>query len=179
MRDRCPNNCVQGHLRTPAGWVRCSCLKDSLFKRALGVFATKEPKEDTSLYRLRDTSLLIEGPLTLIRPHIAGVILKMKEGEETFTSTDAYRLVDIFLDKDAEFEGSAQLSNHDLFVLMLGFGEVKNQRLPDLIMQVLARRELLQKPTWVVLGLPLGQVPVRFTQEVFDSVNRFKKVRIQ
>lgn len=177
---KCQLGCRGGHLRTPKGeWIRCSCLLEDIYKRDLGVFATKEPELTTGLRSFTDTSLLIEGPMSRIRGHIAGVILDLKAKGGTFTSMDAYRLVDIFLDKDEEFQGSGAISGYDLFVMLLGFGEVKNQRLPDLIMQVLARRDLLQKPTWVILGLPLGQVSMRFSSEVHDSINRFKKVQIR
>ena len=71
------------------------------------------------------------------------------------------------------------MSDYDLYVMLLGFGEVKNQRLPDLIMQVLSRRGLLQKPTWVILGLPLGQVPMKFSQEVYDAIAAYQKVKIK
>jgi hypothetical protein len=154
-------------------------LTKQLYKRDLGAFATSSPKKDTRLIQMLEESLLLEGPLSLIREHVAGVILHMKEVDKTFASMDSYRLVDIFLDKDEEFQGSAVLTDYDLFVLLLGFGEVKNQRLPDLIMQVLSRRELQQKPTWVVLGIPMGQVPVKFTQEVFDAINRHQRVQVR
>lgn len=178
-KQTCPNNCRGGHLQTPTGWVRCQCLKETLYKRDLGVFASKEPVMDTALKKLTETSLLIEGPMASIRPHLAGVILDLKGRGHSFTSMDAYRLVDIFVDKDLEFQSSGSISDYDLFTMLLGFGEVKNQRLPDLIMQVLARRELLQKPTWVILGIPLGQVSMRFTSEVHDVINSFKKVQIR
>lgn len=160
-------------------WVRCSCLEESIYKRDLGIFATKTPKLETKLLTLVDKPLIIEGPLNTVRPHIAGVILGLKRQGKSFASTDAYRLVDIFLDKDQDFSNSAMISDYDLYVMMLGFAEVKNQRLPDLICQVLARRELLQKPTWVILGMPYGQVAQRFTSDVHDRMKDFQKVVVR
>lgn len=177
--SKCERGCNNGHLFKDGKWSRCECLTQTLYKRDLGVFATKSPKKDTALLGYTEESLLIEGPLTLVREHVAGVILALKEHNKTFASMDSYRLVDIFLDKDEEFQGSAVLSDYDLYVMLLGFGEVKNQRLPDLIMQVLSRRGLLQKPTWVILGLPLGQVPMKFSQEVYDAIAAYQKVKIK
>lgn len=176
----CPKKCRGGHIQTPKGeWIRCSCLNEAIYKRDLGVFATKEPDLNTGLKALTDTSLLIEGPMSRIRGHIAGTILDIKSKGGSFTSMDAYRLVDIFLDKDECFTNSTLLTEYDLFVMLLGFAEVKNQRLPDLINQVLARRELYQKPTWIILGMPFGQVAARFSQETFNYMKDFKKVIIR
>lgn len=179
MAEPCPNQCRSGHLFVNGKWVRCDCLKKRIYKRDLGVFATDTPNRETALIKNIDRSLLIEGPLSQIRNHVAGAFLHMKEVGLNFTSTDAYRLVDIFLDKDADFSNSSVISEFDLYVMLLGFGEVKNQRLPDLIMQVLARRELLQKPTWVILGIPFGQVASRFTSEVHDAMKNYGKVVIK
>lgn len=177
--EPCPNGCNHGHLLVGGKWSRCDCLTKQIYKRDLGVFATDTPLKDSALVGLVGESLMIEGPLKNIRNHVAGAILNMKESGKTFTSTDAYRLVDIFLDKDTDFSNSSAISEFDLYVMLLGFGEVKNQRLPDLIMQVLARRDLLQKPTWVILGIPYGQVATRFTSEVHLAMRDYKKVVIK
>lgn len=179
MAQACDRGCRGGHLLREGKWVRCECLEEAIYKRDLGIFATKAPKMDTKLLSLLDSSIVIEGPLNSIRPHIAGVILDLKRRGKSFASTDAYRLVDIFLDKDQDFSNSAMISDYDLYVMMLGFAEVKNQRLPDLICQVLARRQLLQKPTWVILGMPFGQVAQRFTSDVHDRMKDSQKVVIR
>lgn len=176
MKEPCPNKCKAGHIFTQGKWVRCECLKANLYKRELGVFATPDPKKDTPLLSYTEENLLIEGPMSQVRRHISGVILSLKSEGKTFTSMDSYRLVEIFVDQDQEFKSMNDMAEHDLFVMMLGFGEIKNQRLPDLILNVLMRRELKQKPTWVVMGMPIGQVPTRFNTEVFDTINQYKKV---
>lgn len=175
----CDKGCRGGHLLVQGKWVRCSCLEKEVHKRALGVFNHPHPKMDTALIGLRDKSIIIEGPLASIRAHMAGVILTSQRESKTFASTDAYRLVEIFLDKDNEFKGSQDIAQFDLYTMLLGFAEVKNQRLPDLICQILGRRELDQKPTWVILGMPLGQVAARFTTDVYDYIKNFQKVQIR
>lgn len=141
------------------------------------MFAVQNPREDTVLWKYRDENLLIEGPLDSIRPHVAGVLNKMLEQGKTFDFMDAYRLVEIFLDKDEEYQTSQDLAEYDLFGLLLGFGDVLNRRLPDLIVQALARRELVQRPTWVILGLSLQQVPVKYNADVFDKISRYRRVK--
>lgn len=179
MPEPCPNQCRSGHLLVGGKWVRCECLERTLYKKNMGVFATETPIKTTALVSQTGDSLLIEGPLAMVRNHVAGALISMREAGKTFTSTDAYRLVDIFLDKDLDFNNSSAISEFDLYVMLLGFGEVKNQRLPDLIMQVLSRRAMLQKPTWVILGIPFGQVATRFTSEVHDAMKDFRRVVVK
>lgn len=174
--DICSN---KGHILRQGKWTRCECTERALYRRDLGFFNCDSPNSKTQMKTLVKTNLVIEGPLASIRPHVAGVILFLKHMEQSFQCIDAYRLIEIYLDKDAEIRSTAATTEADLFVMMLGFGEVKNQRLPDLIMQTLQRRELLQKPTWVILGLPLAQVATRFSIEVADSLKTYQKVRIQ
>lgn len=137
---------------------------------------TDAPVMDTALLKMEHTSALIEGSMSVVRGHIAGVILKLKGEGKTFTAMDAYRLVEIFLDKDEEFKSTSDIAGYDLYVMLLGFGDIKNQRLPDIIQQAIQRRELLQRPTWVVLGMPMGQVAMRYSQEVYNVINSFKRV---
>lgn len=175
----CDRGCSHGHLFVAGKWYRCQCLENELNRKELGIFATNSPKTTTRLVELIDTSLLIEGPLFGVREHIAGALLHLKAGGKTFTSMDAYRLVEIFLDKDLDYKSTSDLADYDLYVMLLGFGDIKNQRLPDIIMQALERRRLMQKPSWVVLGIPLGQVLTRYSQEVYDVLASFKKVTVR
>jgi hypothetical protein len=49
-------------------------------------------------------------------------------------------LLEILLDKDEEFTTTAQVAQHDLLILLMGFGEPRNRYLPDLILQILGTR---------------------------------------
>jgi hypothetical protein len=175
----CPHKCSNGHVLRDGKWYRCECLERTLYKKDLGLFSTETPLLDTQLKGYVGNNLVIEGSQSNIREHVAGAILWMRGNDKTFAATDAYTLVDIFLDKDTEFENSAALVEYDLYTMLLGFGEVKNQRLPDLIEQVLVRRKLHQKPTWVVLGIPLGQVPTRFASEIAEILKLYQRVQIK
>ena len=53
---------------------------------------------------------------------------------------DAYRLIEIFVEKDDELDTNAMAVDADLRVLLLGFGEPRNRYLPELAVQVLSRR---------------------------------------
>lgn len=182
MRADCPlsKSCgPTGHIYREGKWWRCACLEQEVNKQRLGMFAVKNPREDTVLWRYREENLLIEGPLGIIRPHVAGVLNRLLEQGKTFDFMDAYRLVEIFLDKDEEYQTSQDLADYDLFGILLGFGDVLNRRLPDLIVQALARRELKQRPTWVILGLSLKQVPAKYNADVFDKINNYRKVAVR
>ena len=68
--------------------MRCSCLNELIYKRDLGVFATKSPNMHSQMKGLVDQSILIEGPMSQIRNHLAGVILDLKSKGKTFASMD-------------------------------------------------------------------------------------------
>lgn len=173
-KDRCGKT---GHYQVKGVWHRCQCLEREINKQKLGFFDTPNPRKDSPLLKLRTENVLLEGPLASVRPHMAGVILALSAEGKSVKAIDAYRLVEIFIDKDEEFRSYQDIADYELLVIMLGFGDVKNQRLPDLIMQVLNRRELIQKPTWVILGLPLLQVGTRYSLEIQESLSRFRRAK--
>jgi hypothetical protein len=62
--------------------------------------------------------------------------------------TDVYRLVDIYFEKDTDFENLRQLQQLELVVLALGLADVPNKLLPKLLLQVLTLRRDAGRPTW-------------------------------
>jgi len=150
-----------------------------LNQKSLGVFYTDNVAESSTLETLLDKNLTIEGAMDSIRPQVARALLTLSTKLKTSQAYDSYRLMDIFLEKDEEFDNYSKAEDADLFILLLGFGEIKNQRLPDCIMQVITRRELVQLPTWVVLGISRPEVAMKFNNAVFDKVDSFKKVVIR
>jgi hypothetical protein len=91
---------------------------------------------------------------------------------------DAYRLIEIFLGQDEEFETQAAVTDTDLLIMLLGFGDPRNKYLPELLLQTLNRRELIMRPTWIILGLPLDQLGIKYSTQVYDRVSRMRKVRV-
>lgn len=169
-----------GHYLNEEGQpVRCSCLTQEIRQRALGILYCPEPIDKTKISELVDKDLVIDGPLAKVRRHLSRVTIDMELQKKTVLAIDAYRLIEIYLNKDEEFESNRDLTHEDLLVLLLGFGDIKNQRLPDCIMYVLSRRELAFRPTWVILGLPIGQVPFKYNTELAEKLTQMTRVEIR
>lgn len=178
FRERCG---VTGHYFDDErqAHVRCQCLQLELNKQRLGMFYTQSPMSATKLTQYQHTNLLLKGPLESIRKHVARVLLTLADRNRTFTAFDSYRLMDIFLEKDEDYQNYSHFTDTDLAIILLGFGEIKNQRLPDCINQVITRRELLQKPTWVVLGIAESAVATKFNLELFEKLRTFKSIEVR
>lgn len=169
FKDRCGST---GHYYSGQSLIRCPCLVRFLNRRRLGKVYSSNPKESTKLKVLKDQNLLIQGTLSEIKAHISGAL---REDDE-FVAIDAYRLIEIFLEKDIEFDKLTQISLAPLTILFLGFSDPRNSYLPDLINQLFSRRELEELPTWVVLGIEINQVSGRYDQAVRDKLDSFRKV---
>jgi len=167
-----------GHKLTEDGWVRCKCLELEIYKRKLGTMYCDHPIKDSKLISAKDADLIIEGPLDSLRPHIASVLLKMSEANESYLVIDAYRLIEIFLRQDLEIETTTVAVDVDLLVILLGFADPPNKYLPELLMQTYARRDMLLKPTWTVLGLEKGQISRKYSEQVLAQIERTKKARL-
>jgi len=145
----------------------------------MGPFYDEKPKGKTKLISMIDEDAVLEGPIASIRPHVAGVILHLLGKKLTFLTMDAYRILEIFLGEDQSLQSIAGMSNPDLLILLLGFGDPPNRYLPELILQVLSRRQLIRKPTWVVLGLPVKQVAGRYNEALGQVITKFKPVTVK
>ena len=172
-KDRCG---ATGHYLPPGSktYVRCQCLQLEMNKKALGAFYTKSPRKDTPLAGLQDTDLVIQGPFRDIKNHVAGALLQRSEKRKQWISIDAYRLIEIFLDEDAEFTTQTPITETDLLIVLLGFGDPRNRYLPELLLQVLSRRELTEKPTWVILGTTLDRTASKYSTEIHERLRQFK-----
>jgi len=182
IRDKCDNKdkCGRtGHLYVNGKYQRCRCLQLEINERALGQMYHENPRMDTKLASNLDRDLRLEGSINSLKPHIAGALLTALNQGKEFKVIDAYRLIEIFLEKDEELETNRPLLDTDLLVLLLGFGDPRNRYLPELLVQLFARRELLRRPTWVVMGLDLAQVTGRYDGSVHDRIQKFFRVSIQ
>jgi len=175
FKERCGDT---GHLKMEDGsWTRCTCLQLELNQKKLGAMYTENPKIKTDLEKMKRDNTIIEGPLATIRKHVARVLLDMSERGESFLTMDAYRLIEIFLEKDEEFETTSGATDADLLVLLLGFGDPRNRYLPELILQTISRRELIREPTWIILGLPMGILSTKYGEQLAEKLKTFKTVR--
>lgn len=158
---------------------RCKCLELEILQRQLGAMYTPTLMEETPLSDMTGRDLLIEGPLASVRSHVAPCLLSLSKGGETWTTMDAYRLIEIYLRQDEEHESNYFAVETDLLILLVGFADPRNRMLPELILQVLNRRELLHKPTWVILGLPQETISTKYSTALADKLSTHKKVRIE
>jgi hypothetical protein len=44
------------------------------------------------------------------------------------------------------------------------------------MLQVISRRELTQKPTWAILGVPREMLAHKYSGDLADKLNSFKRV---
>lgn len=168
-----------GHLLVDGKYTRCPCLLEDLREQTLGAMYAPDLVPRTDLEGRRAADTVIEGPLAGIRRHVGRVLLDMRERGEDWITLDAYRLIEIFLGEDQIHESQFAAINPDLLVLLLGFADPPNRYLPELILQVLARRELIRKPTWVVLGIPQNHIGTKYNSVLQEKIDTFKKVRIK
>ena len=171
----CSNCHGKGHVQTKEGWKRCHCLNERLTRQRVGTLYSEKAPASSALEGLRDRDTLIEGPLETIRRHATAALRRQHAEGKTHLTIDAYHLIDVFLEKTDDWRSTAEASDPDLLIIMLGFGDPRNKYLPELIEQALARRELLRKPTWVVLGTSRDMIPTRYNASLADRLNKFHR----
>lgn len=167
-----------GHYVEEGRWRRCRCLQQEIRKKQLGEMYDPEPRTGTILLRKTETSLFMDGPLATVRPHVAGALLHLTGQGKSYRVLDAYRLIEIFLGEDNELDNQAPIIETDLLVLLLAYGDPRNRYLPELMLQVLMRRELTGKPTWVVSGVDLHSVASRYGEALKAKLAGFEKAGV-
>lgn len=172
-KDRCGKT---GHFQENGKWRRCPCLELEINQRALGEMYDEAPNRKTPLRGKLDNDLLISGPLNTCRKHVAGALISEEAKGTKFVVMDAYRLIEIFLEKDVEFETSRPALDTGLLVLLLGFGDPRNRYLPELLVQMLSRRNLIRRPTWVLLGVDQSQIGPKYSTELATILGKFELV---
>jgi len=173
FRDRCGRT---GHFQEEGAWRRCKCLQLELNWKKLGPMFTENPKRATKLSKVQDKDLIISGPLESIRQNVARVLLDVKG---KYVTMDAYRLIEIFLGLDTEAQSTGIAVDCDLLVLLLGFGDPPNKYLPELVLQVMNRRELIRRPTWIILGLDVNRVAHRYSVELSQKLGDYSRVVVK
>lgn len=169
-----------GHFQDESGdWVRCRCLMQRRWRKLLGPFYCDEPNYESPLVKSRGADLRIEGAMNVLRPHLAAAVLVQHSERKTSVSMDAYRLIEIFLEKDAELANVSAAVDPDLLIVMLGFADPPNRYLPELMMQTFVRRDMLMKPTWVVLGIEMGAVSRKYNEQVYTHLAHMKKAVVK
>lgn len=178
-RETCQNPCAAtGHTFENGVPKRCECLKLEISQRQLGPMYIPDPKPTTKLESAQHEDIVLQGPLNNVKRHVARVLLNRADRNQQWITMDAYRLIEIFLGQDSEFETQAAVTETDLLIMLLGFGDPRNKYLPELLLQTLNRRELLMKPTWIILGVPLDQLGIKYSSQVYERVSRMRKASV-
>jgi len=180
--EQCPDRelCgMTGHRLVEGRVVRCPCREEDEKERVLGPMYAPDIHESTKLATKIGSDILIEGPLASIRRHVARVLLDSKEAGKDWLTMDAYRLIEIFLGEDREYQNQHAAIDPDLLILLLGFADPPNKYLPELLLQTLSRRELIRRPTWVVLGIDMSQVSRKYNSVLSERLLTFDRVRIK
>ena len=170
---------LTGHRLVDGVYVRCPCREEDERERILGPMYAPDIFERTDLDSKTSSDIVIEGPLASIRRHVGRILLDMKESGKTWLTMDAYRLIEIFLGEDREFQNQHAAIDPDIFILLLGFADPPNKYLPELLLQTLARRELLRSPTWVILGIDISVVAMKYNTVLYEKLLTFGRVRIK
>ena len=180
-RSQCENFSIcgkSGHVRSSRGWTRCNCLLREIHQRYLGMMYTDNVVAQTKLSSLSGKTIRLEGSLEGVRRHVARVLLD-KRGKMTWLAMDAYRLIDIFLGEDKEYQTQVHATSVDLLLLLVGFADPPNRYLPELICQVLARRELEHRATWVILGMDPMRLSLKYNEQMATTVQSLKQVLVR
>ena len=168
-----------GHRLVDGEYVRCACREEDERERVLGPIYAPDILERTNLHSKTSSDIVIEGPLAGVRRHVGRVLLDMRGMGKTWLTMDAYRLIEIFLGEDKEFQNQHAAIDPDLLILLLGFADPPNKYLPELLLQTLSRRELLRSPTWVIMGVPLSYVSVKYNAVLLERLETFDKVNVK
>jgi len=168
-----------GHYMVEGSWQRCECFSREVNRRKLGPMFSETPQEKTQLDDLKGEDLVLEGTLNDIRSHLCRVCIGMQQKAEHWVSMDAYTLIDIFLEKDVEYSTAHHAVDAKLLILLLGFADPPNRMLPELVLQVMNRRALHSRATWVVMGIPLDRVITKYGSGVHEYIKEFKRVVIK
>jgi len=176
-RDQCGST---GHRLVEGEMVRCPCREEDERERVLGMMYAPDLLDSTELAMKKSSNIVIEGPLASIRKHVGRVLLDIyRDPARSWLTMDAYRLIEIFLGEDSKIMNQSAAIDPDLLILLLGFADPPNKYLPELILQVLTRRDLIHRPTWVIMGLPISHVAVKYNSALQDRLDLFGKVKIK
>lgn len=181
--ERCSG--TPGILWNGISYERCPCISRELRRATLGIFAVDKPALNSILLSRMNSNTLLDSPLDKVRPHVAAVILKASEKGINVQHSTCYRLFEKFV--GSEVDGAEQhgrrIQDADLLILTLGVGEISVGKIPGIIgecvQQVLDRREMEMRPTWVILGVDFNQVGTRYGADLERILRSFQRVTIK
>lgn len=161
------------HVRTPCGWVRCSCLSpilDRAFIKAqlrLGVDKYPEAYDAMTPWPLADTTR--GGHWNQFAPfkYMAWRSLTTyRDRNLKYDYIDAYRLVDVIFSRDILYTSLRQITELPLLVFVIGMADIPNKLTIPAIVQMLTLRKDMSLPTWTFVPFATSMVPRAFGVDV-------------
>ena len=146
--DQCGNT---RHIRRGKKFVRCICIIEELRRKKVAQYNTSVTPKGTTLVNFIRESLVVVGSVETLAPYIAGV---SRDSPQDFTirTVHAYDLVSSFFGESVtDAKGGLEVFGvPDLLIILLGFTNLTNKLLGDMLQQVYASRVLRGKSTWFV-----------------------------
>lgn len=172
----CPKCGNTRHVRIGKKFVRCKCVVEEMRERKMKSFGFSGDYKSTSLVEYVKTSLVLVGPYNIQAPFIAGVYHDVPL-DFTVRTEYVYELSESFLGHTSkEEEGLEVFTIPDLLVLLLGFTELTNRSLGNMIQHVFRNREIRGKATW--FGIPRTTVNLKglYGKNVVQIVDELDKI---
>jgi len=130
---------------------RCTCIEGELKRRKVAKYTTSVAPITTDLVNRRRESLVLVGSVQKHTPHIAGVY-QDSPTDFTIRTLHAYDMVSAFFGEAQSGErGLDTFVVSDLLIVLLGFSELTNKMLGDMLHHVYVSRKLKDRATWFVV----------------------------
>jgi hypothetical protein len=176
----CPKCRDSKHVRNHGGhgWIRCDCAKavsNLLFIRPnIRCGEDVVPPELLKLPPLALQDITSNGDYHQFRRMVWRSLLSYEDRDLRYAYFDAYRLVEIYLDKDQEFSRVRDLEGFDLIVTAVGVSDLPNRMLAPLLCQLLTQRKMMGLPTWVYVAKTGGALRQAYGNELTDLLGDIK-----
>lgn len=168
----CPRCKGTRHFRTERGWARCDCVKRVLgaayVKRSVmgNDAAYPESYASKTPLPLADQLSIGEQSYDDFRYSVWRSLEEYSERNLSYEFLDASRVIEIYFQRDGDYESLRDLVRLDLLVLVFGEFCGPNKLMPDLIGQVLDQRRRDGRPTWVFSALTRNRFASVYTADV-------------
>lgn len=163
------------HYRDETGWHRCECMAavvDRVYiKSAIRLGRDTYPPELDSRPPFPLKDLVVREPLSQLnafKDMVWRSLADYRLSNLRYDYIDAFRVVDIFFEKDPEYQSIRDLAQLPLLVVVLGLGEVPNKMFPSLVSQLYFLRADAGKPTWTFLPHDNATVARVYGQQVLE-----------
>jgi hypothetical protein len=157
MSETCPICRGRLHVRHAVSkrWVLCECAYNAAVPQAIRRNEDDLPATAKDLKLLPFKSALISGEFQTFRYRAWKTLVTLLREKPTFRClyTDAYRLVEVYFERDGEYQTIREMAcaPYDLIIVTLGISDVPNKLIGPLLIQLFTYRTENGLPTWVYI----------------------------